>query len=87
LTGGIREGAKGEPPVGLFSRLALVIHELRYPAVWLGSIADVFDFSNFFLFIHSFFGIRHDPGGNLSIRLAIESCSASLFSRGLFHQQ
>jgi hypothetical protein len=42
---------------------------------------------NFFLFIHAFFGIRQNPGGNLSVRLVNESCSLSLFSRVLFRQQ
>jgi len=43
--------------------------------------------SYFFLFIRGFFGIRNNPGGNVFVRLAIESWSASLFLRGSFHQQ
>jgi hypothetical protein len=70
-----RKGVKGEPPVAIFSDpLATLLILLK------GS-------SNFFLFIHTFSGIRQNPGGTLSVRLVIESCSASLFSRGSFHQQ
>jgi hypothetical protein len=86
LTGGIRKGAKGEPPVAIFRALRLIIRPLRrasplFPGIQRGR------FSNFFLSMYGFFGIRHDPGGNLSVRLVIESCSASLFSRGSFRQQ
>ena len=70
-----RKGAKGEPPVAIF-----FTSPLPFLILLKGSC-------NFFLFIRTFSGIRHNPGGNLSVRLAIESCSASLFSRGSFHQQ
>jgi hypothetical protein len=71
-----RKGAMGEPPVAIFYT--------SRPATFLALLKGS---SNFFLFIHTLSGLRHNPGGNLSIRLVIESCSASLFSRGSFHQQ
>src|SRR6266487_3861047 len=79
LTGGIRKGTKGEPPVAIFYSFT------SRPANFLALLNS--GSANFFLFIHRVFGIRHDPGGTLSVRLVIESCSASLFSRGSFHQQ
>jgi hypothetical protein len=87
LTGGIREGAKGEPPVGHFSNGhgSLFIALCKGPPIFLASLKK--SLRNFFLFIRRSSGIRHDPGGNLSVRLAIESWSASLFSLGSFHQQ
>jgi len=87
LTGGIREGAKGEPPVAYFYSGTVPLLPTVAHALPISSDHSTQGFSNFFLFIRRFFGIRHDSGGTLSVRFVIEYYSATLFSRGLFHQQ
>jgi hypothetical protein len=86
LTGGIRKGAKGDPPVAHFHSITAHYSPIAARALRSFRATQCGGFSNFFLFIHTFFGIRHSPGGNLSGRLVNESCSLSLFSRGSFRQ-